>query len=423
MRENLNILFHLHFSSSNLKKFFNILIFVLCINVLFFSCGSSENIDSEMTYTADRKDFSVFVETDGILEAKNNISVSPPQTLDSYVEITYIIPEGSEVKKDDILAVLKDNRLENEYENAQNQVDITKAELKKKKTQLKNERSQLESQLKINETSVAAKRLQLVGLEFAAPTKQEIEKLQIQKFEMEAEKLKRKLTALENIQKEELKYLEMKIVQAESKFNRFNRMKEQLTIKSPGDGIVTYDINRRTRKKVQLGDMVYRRYPIIKIPDLSKMQVRMQVSETDAQKLKEGQKAVIKITSLGDFELTGKVSNVDKVAKPVLINYRNSKIKRVDVVVEIDSTEIELVPGLTGECRIVIEEFENVLVLPKECIFEEDTAKFVYVSSGEKFIERPVELSYQSSDFVVVKDGIKNGEGLALYKPGSSLIK
>lgn len=402
-------------------KCFNIIIF-LCLIMVGFYCGSSKS-NKKLTVIVNDQNFSITVDEEGILEATNNTSISPPQTLSSYVEISYIIPEGSEIKEGDIVATLKDSRLETEYENAKNELEIAKAELKKKETQLIDERSKLESQLKINETSVAAKKLQLVGLEFVAPTKQEIEKLQVQKYEMEAEKLKRKLSALENIQKEELKYMEMKIVQAQSKFDRYKLMKEQMTLKSTANGIVTYAINRRTRKKVQLGDMVYRRYPIIKIPDLSKMQVRMQVNETDVQKLKEGQNAVIKVSSLGDFELSGKVSTVDKVAKPVLINYRKSRVKKVDVVVEIDSTEIELVPGLTAECSVLIEEYQNALVVPRECVFEKDSIKMVYMSTGEKFLEKPVELSYQSNDFVIIKEGIKTGAELALLKPGSSLLE
>ena len=323
----------------------------------------------------------------------------------------------------DTIAVMKDERLEKEYESTLNEIEMKNAELKKKETELDEQRSQLESNLKISETSAESKKLRLAELEFIAPTRQEIEKLEIQKFEIEAEKTRKKLKSLENVKKEEINAMQMKIKQIENKLQMYDRFKEQLCVKSPMDGIVVYEINRRTNKKNELGDMVRARYPLVKIPDLSVMQVELQVSETDAQKLKEGQRALVTVSSSGYFDLPGKVASIDKVAKPVLINYRPSKVKMVSVKVELDSTEIVLTPGLTAECKIFVEDLENTIVIPKECVFEKDSLDVVFVQNGEKFVQREVQLAFKGEDFIEIKEGVAEGEKLSLSEPGSSQLK
>ena len=75
------------------------------------------------------------------------------------------------------------------------------------------------------------------------------------------------------------------------------------------------------------------------------MQAKLQVAETDAQQVKDGQITKINVPSIGSMLLPGKVVHVDKIAKPIK---RGSKIKKVEVIVEIDTTFQELVPGLTA---------------------------------------------------------------------------
>jgi RND family efflux transporter MFP subunit len=365
-----------------------------------------------------RDDFTVTVEENGILEAKKNITITVPPSL-FLNEITYLIPEGSRVKIGDVVAIFQDVQLEMEYEKAKNDLEITKAEKSQKETQHKTEKAVLESQLKTYEVSESSAKLRLANLQFISPIRQEIEKLEVEKSEMEAGKFRQKLKDLEIIQTEERKYAEMKIKQAEIKFKNYAALREQSVQKSPIDGIVAYQTYWDGRK-VQVGDILYRGSPILKIPDLSIMQVNMQINENNAFKIKQGQRAVITVSSAGNYCFNGKVFKVDKVARPIT---SSSKIKKVSVIVEIDSTNIGLMSGLTAECKIIVEEFKNALMIPKECVFEQDTLKIVYVYDNGRFEPRAIELSQQGDNFFAVKDGLKEGDRLALYEPPDSYLK
>jgi len=159
---------------------------------------------------------------------------------------------------------------------------------------------------------------------------------------------------------------------------------------------------------------------VVKITGLSTLQVKLQMSETEAQKLKEGQPAMVIIPSLGDLRLPGHVSRVAKVAQTIT---RGSKVKQVETIVLIDTTGEGIVPGLTSRCIIEIEKRPDVLVVPLDCVFEKDSLRVVYIHEQGLFEPREVTLGSKSTDFSVVNSGIDGGEELALREPGQSLIK
>ncbi len=388
----------------------------MCLSFLF-SC--SQKSDPIITYTVSNKDFIVTITAEGILEAKKNRVIAAPQTLDRRSTLSYLIPEGSRVKKGALIAEFTNTRLETELSKAKNEVEIAVAEAQQKESELNARWLRLESKLKSADASLAAEKLNLANLEFIAPTKREISKLNIKKSEIEAEKTKQKLASLENIQKEEQKYMQLKIKQAEIKLNDNQRLMGLLTIKSPQDGIVTYETNRQTERKFQIGDLLYTGWPFIKIPDLSVMQVNLSIDEIDAQKLKKGQKAVIDISSADVLQIPGKVSKVDKVAKPIK---RGSKVKKVNVIVELDSTQAAILPGLTAGCLINIEEIKEAVMIPQECMFEKDSIKVVYVFKNDKFSVQPVEPVHNNTNFMAIKSGLSGGEKLALREPSGSLL-
>ena len=174
----------------------------MCLSFLF-SC--SQKSDPIITYTVSNEDFKVTITAEGMLEAKKNRVIAAPQTLDRRSTLSYLIPEGSRVKKGALIAEFTNTRLETELSKAKNEVEIAEAEAQQKESELKARRLLLESQLKSADASLAAEKLKLANLEFIAPTKREISKLNIKKSGMEAEKTKRKLASLGKIQKEEQK--------------------------------------------------------------------------------------------------------------------------------------------------------------------------------------------------------------------------
>ena len=398
------------------------LLMVIMLNVLFLSilaCGSKDSIDSTLTYSINRSTFDITVTGKGELEAKKSYAVSTPNLRRVAPTISYLVPEGTKVKKGDIVVELEAEKIQNDYLNALDEVEIARAEAQKRDAELNLEKLLLESQIQSTEASLAISKLQLTKLEFEPGRVKEIRRLEIARDEVEAAKNRKKLVSLAEIQKEERIRLQLLIDQAESKLERAKKYLSQLLLKAPVDGYVVYERNWSTGNKVQEGEGVYPSMPIVKVPDLSVMQLNLKLGETDAQKLSKGNQAIVTVPTIDGATFTGKVSRIDKIAKPIK---RNSKVKKVEVIVEIDSTTIQLVPGITAEGRIIVENVQDAFVIPKECVFDKDSLKIVFVRNKNHFVPQVVSISRQDDDFFVIKEGLKEGDQCALREPSSSLV-
>ncbi len=393
-------------------------IIVSPIILLLFFCSSSDQDQSKILFQTTNKKFILTVNGEGELEAKKSHVIQTPRVWPA-PKVSYLAPEGSQVKKDDIVVKFEAEQIERDYKNALEEVEIAKADGEKKYAELELQRLLYESQKNIADVSAAAAKLQLSNLEFESPRNKEIKKLEIAQQELSAERARKKLASLKKIQQAERSHAEMKIKQAENKVSRSKLKLDKLILKAPFEGMIVHETNWRKGQKVQEGDALYPGMPVVKLPDLAVMQAKLQVGETDAQKLKEGQKAVIIVPSIGSVQLPGKVTKVDKIAKPIK---RGSKIKKVEVIVELDSTFNGLVPGLTAKGNITTGEIDSAVVVPLECIFEKDSIKIVYVYNSGDYNAHAVAISDQSENFYVVVSDLKGDEKLALRKPPDSKI-
>ena len=364
------------------------------------------------------KDFAVVVKTSGELEAKKSHIIPTPRIYPR-PSISVLAPEGAKVKKGEMVVRFESEKLERDLLNALDQLETAKAEAQKKEAELNLQRLMYESQIKTAEASLESIQLQVTKLEFEAPRIQEMKRLEIERQTLEAKRAKKKLTALQKVQAEERAHYQLKIKQAESKINRAKMQLEQLILRSPSDGIFVHGTNIITGEKVKEGEALFFGMPVANIPDLSLMQAKFQVGESEAQKIKRGQHAEIIIPVLGNHRFLGKVTRKANIAKPIK---RGSKVKKVEVIVELDSTQEDLVPGLSAKGNIIIQKVDSTIAVPHECVFENDSIKVVYEQKSKSFIPHAVAIYEQDENFAVIISDLKGGEDLALIEPNESLV-
>ena len=363
-------------------------------------------------------DYTIIVSGEGEIEAKSANVLQTPMVWPAPT-LSYIVPEGSFVDKDDVVAVFTQSQVENELINMQDELAIATAEGQRTEADLNLQSLLYESQLTIANASAKSAQLQLARIEFEAPRTQEIKRLEIEQFAVEADRARKRLLALEKIQAEERAHADLRIQQARNKLNSAKDQISRLTLKAPHSGIVVYETNPITEEKVQVGSTLFPRMPVVKLPDLSVMQIRMQIGETDAQKLRQGMPARIFVPSLDNVELNGKVVKVDRVAKPIR---RGSKVKKVEVVVEIEEKSDVLRPGLTATADISVRTATGIIAIAQECLFEKDSIKIVYKESKNGFQPIPVASLLQDEDFIIIYGALKGGERLAMEEPPNTRV-
>jgi len=256
---------------------------------MVFSAHCDRSSDRILTSVAERRTFIISLTAEGTIDAQQSFGLTTPLVRPHQPEIAYLVKEGYRIKKGDIVVAFSPDKYEADLRDALRDLTLAEADLERTKAEHQDQVSQLEAEIKNAEASAEAARLQYARLEFVAPREREIRKLEIERALTEAEKNKRKLEFLKSIQKEEITRMLITIRQAEAKAASARSMLDKLQLTAPADGIVMFERNRMTGEPVKEGDMLYPMFPVAKIPALSVLQVNLEISETEAQKIKEGQ--------------------------------------------------------------------------------------------------------------------------------------
>jgi len=382
------------------------------------SCTPGMEFNQVITFPLERKDFRDVVTVSGTLEAVNTRSYGCPG-LWSDVTIQYLIPEGTFVEEGDTLCILKAREIENEYLQALNELDNTRAEYNKSVADLELQFLMLEAQVKTIEASTQIKKLDSLQLEFTSPSSREIIRLELQKAEMEREITLKKLEFLRQINDSELQKMKLKIGQYENRVDQAKSKLDKLVLISDIEGIIIHDKLWSSKKKVREGDIVWGNLPIIQIPDLSAMQVKLEVSEADYKRVVKDQLLELVVDAFPEIRLSGRIKYKAPVGKPV---NEDSEVKLFDVTASLDSSSLNIQPGLGVTCNILVRDVPDTIVVPVISLFTEDSLKVVYIADNERFTRKIVSVSDYNNKEAIIGKGLDGHEILALKKPPESLI-
>jgi HlyD family secretion protein len=134
---------------------------------------------------------------------------------------------------------------------------------------------------------------------------------------------------------------------------------ERSTIKSPIDGVVI-------RRSVELGQTVA---ASLEAPtlftiarDLSDMRVDASVSEADIGAVRTGQRALFSVDSYPGRSFEGRVLEIRKAARMV------QNVVTYTVMISAPNPDGLLFPGMTADVRIMVEERQDVMVVPNAAL-------------------------------------------------------
>jgi hypothetical protein len=76
-------------------------------------------------------------------------------------------------------------------------------------------------------------------------------------------------------------------------------------------------------------------------------------------------------------------------------------------------------PGLLADLEIIVDKIPDAINIPNQALFEKDGRQFVYVQNlkDNRFEERTIKLAKRSESVMVIAEGLKPGEIVALGDP------
>jgi len=172
---------------------------------------------------------------------------------------------------------------------------------------------------------------------------------------------------------------------------------------------------------IKEGSVLFINTAVLQFPDLSKMQISAEVPEAEFRKIEKGQKVNIVVDASDKLATTGVVNRKSLMGKTAE-RWSDSQVKFYEIIIDIDSCDSKMKPGLSASCTITLKEVRDTLFVPTLAIFERDSARVVYVMGKKKFSPVKIETGISGSSHTIITDGLKGGEIVALSEPPNSLI-
>ena len=259
-----------------------------------------------------------------------------------------------------------------------------------------------------------------------------------------------------NVAKADFENSLAQIRRTEGSLNQFRDQLAKTTIYSPMDGSIS-SLTSEVGERV-VGTNQFAGTEIMRIADLSAMEVRVRVNENDIVNVKVGDRSIVSVDAFPGRKFEGTVHEISssaltsggQSAAAQLIASASDEVTNFLVKVRVKNSDVRLRPGMSATVDIETQTVENVIAAPIQSVTvraeggkstEEISAerakaakersgndldvasereevrrtrdklqRVVFVKSGDKVALRPVETGIADNTYIEIKSGLKEGE-------------
>ncbi len=203
----------------------------------------------------------------------------------------------------------------------------------------------------------------------------------------------------------------------QSKAKSLERQIAACTIKAPSDGLLVYANpprggSIRPQIRIEEGAQVRERQKLLSLPDLSLMQVATTVSESQIAGIRRGMKSKIRIHAFPKRSFDGVVTDISPLPST---QRADSGSNLYTTKVKINEPIPGLRPGMTAQVEFVIANREDSLAVPPGAILRFEGKPHVAVRKPGGAIElREVSVGLSNEKLVEITQGIASGDDVIL---------
>jgi RND family efflux transporter MFP subunit len=438
-----------------------------------------ESNDVGLTFTAHNGPLTVTVAERGRVEARRGNSVY--SEVEGQTTILSIVPEGSAVKKGQLVCELDSSSLQDQRVNQQSVVQKAEAEFQNAHRASEvaeitlveyteglsnNELARLNAEIKLAEANFARGQRRL---ERTQQTRQKVDEYLRKAETLTAAELVADLDLSERLDDAELainreslaleisqnrkklyeqftrpkitKQLEIELERCrseeqkkrealeleKSKLDKLSQQLNRCKLVAPSDGLVVYatDPNRpvgRSRTAIEPNATVRERQLIFRIYDPKvPAQINAKIPETKVELVQPGMKVKVRVDAFPDRIFEGKVKAVAPLPDPHGF-FVPAPPKVYTTLIELDQPVQELRPGMTADLEILVDRRDNVLSVPVSAVIALDGRTLVAVQKkdAKTYETRDVTLGITNDNYVEITRGLDPGDQV-VANPHSSL--
>jgi hypothetical protein len=221
---------------------------------------------------------------------------------------------------------------------------------------------------------------------------------------------------------------EAKVKSAEGRYNLEAKQRQDLAdqlekclIRAKKTGLVVYGGGNMNyyyygQEQIREGALIREQQPIITIPDMTKMVVKVRIHESYIKKVQKGQMVRITVDAFPGKLLEGVVSKVG-VLPDSQNRWMNPDLKVYLTTIAITGVHDWTKPGMSAKVEIRVKELPDVVYIPIQAVTPMEDKQFCYLANGARQEQREVEIGEFNDEFIEIKRGLNEGDKVCLRAP------
>ncbi|QBQ42139.1 efflux RND transporter periplasmic adaptor subunit [Sphingobacterium psychroaquaticum] len=337
------------------------------------------------------------------------------------------VKEGDVVKKGQVLCRVKPDLLQSSYDRAAAQVSQQKANNAAAQQVLKQQEANL-----VNIEATYKRSQELYG-------KRVISASEMDKARADYESARASLES----QRQQVVASRYAISQSEAQLQEAGNSLSRTTIYAPSDGIISLlsiELGERVVGTAQMAGT-----EIMRIANMSTMEVNVEVNENDINRVKVGNEATIEVDAFQGRKFKGVVTEISSSSKSAATTATTAEqVTNFNVKVRIEVSSYEdlldeqnvnsspFKPGLSATVQIHTKS-EKGLTVPiqavtirtkdkTDSVSNDDIKEYVFVLNGDVVKMTEVKTGIQDDKNIIVKSGLKKGESV-VSRPFNAISK
>ncbi|WP_103107828.1 efflux RND transporter periplasmic adaptor subunit [Brevibacillus reuszeri] len=334
----------------------------------------------------------------------------------------FVVKEGDKVKKGQVIAKIDTSDVDSKILDIEAQMELARANLAKAQVGNEPEEVAQENERVLQaqrEYDTAKKEYDRMHQLFTsgASTQQELDKAksQVDSTLSTLNVAKQQLSLKKKgPRKEEIASQQAQINKLQVERGQLEKDRVQSVLVAPADGTII-------GVAADNGQYVNKGTEILTLANLDNLLIQADINESDVNKMKAGQTAVIEGTTLGKQKLNAKVTRIAPTATTTQSSSGQGEKTRVKVTLTPEGDLSALKPGFHVDINISVEKIDDALQVPIEAVQQDaDGSTFVWVAADGVAKKQKIETGTENELFSHVKSGL-NGDEQIILSPVDSL--
>ena len=291
------------------------------------------------------------VRVTGEIESANSAFFGPPVVSDLWqFTISFMAPEGRVVKAGTPILKFDPQELMTKLRDKSNALNEKQKNLDKQEIVAR----EVVAELKLRQQEAIAgldkARLKAdIPAELLASRDFQENRLNLRQAELTMALRDQEFEKEQHVQETEIKILKRELAVLESEVKRYQESIDSMTIKASGSGVVIHTVDRRNNKH-EVGDNAWMGRRVMELPDLSRLQVHLEVPERESARISVGQKVRFVLDAVPDQQFYGEIK---ELASVIHTKSRNQPARVFDAVISMNNPDKSIMrPGMSVSAEI-----------------------------------------------------------------------